>query len=608
MPSGRNEVCIAGPAGELAATRRCSAVPGTAETMWRNGHQDSEVNQEHTDRIAGATSLARRGDLDGAVALLSAGAREFPETPGYHRALADTLLARGDRSGARECLRALLRITPADAHAWLTCATLSHAAGDLHEALQEVRQALALDPANVDGWLECGVIFRHLGNMENAEACYRQALAADPSSARALFNLGNVSREKEDFGQARDLYEQALRLDRGNGDIWNNLGFALHQLDDAEAALSCYQRACLLSPDTAGVYINIGNLLKEQNDLAGAVSMYARALDLNPLHPEAHHSLSLVLLSMGDFEAGWKEFEWRLQCTDTGGRAGVRTFPRPRWDGSPLNGRRLLVYAEQGLGDTIQFARFLPRLAASGARIIFACYPRLIGLCRSLEDIEEIADITSPTLPGFDAYTALMSIPHLTGLTLGSIPSLMPYLGTGSELSPACQDILRTSGFKAGVVWASNTRNRIAAMKSLPIRECIPLAGIDGVTWYSLQAGEAAAEAEECREAFPLVRIPSSMDTMDVTAAVIKELDLVITVDTSIAHLAGALAKPVWTLLPFAADWRWMAGRTDTPWYPTMKLFRQTHRGDWSGPVGRICDELRKTVAAYPGSLPGRNP
>ena len=605
MPSRSNEVCIAGPAGELAATRRSSPLPETAETMRRNGHQDTEVNEEHAERLAAAASLARGGDLDGAVALLSSGVREFPETPGYHRALADTLLARGDRSGARVCLRALLRITPADAHAWLTCATLSHAAGDLQEALQEVRESLTYDPANVDGWLECGVIFRHLGAMENAEACYRQALACDPSSVRALFNLGNVAREKEDFGRARDLYQEASLLDRGNGDIWNNLGFALHQLDDAEAALSCYRRACLLSPDTPGVYINIGNLLKEQNDLTGAVSMYAKALELNPLHPEAHHSLSLVLLSQGDFESGWKEFEWRLQCTDTGGRAGVRTFPRPRWDGSSLNGRRLLVYAEQGLGDTIQFARFLPRLAGSGARIIFACYPHLIGLCRSLEGIEEIADITSPTLPGFETYTALMSIPRLTGLTLGSIPSSMPYLGTGTAPSPACQDLLRTPGFKAGLVWASNTRNRIAAMKSLPLKKCIPLAGIDGVTWYNLQAGEAAAEAEECREAFPLFSIPSSMETMDETAAVIKELDLVITVDTSIAHLAGALAKPVWTLLPFAADWRWMSDRTDTPWYPTMKLFRQTHRGDWSGPVGRICDELRKAVAAFPGSQTG---
>jgi Tfp pilus assembly protein PilF len=557
---------------------------------------------------AAADALIRDGDLEGAVMLLSSGAREFPGDPAYPRALAGALLARGDKRGARESLRALLRLTPDDARAWLTCATLSHEAGELQEALQEVHRALTVDPSSVDGWLECGVIFRHLGNLENAEACYRRALAHDPSSSRALFNLGNAARQKEDFGRARDLYEEALRLDRGNGDIWNNLGFALHQMDDLEGALSCYQKACLLSPDTAGVYINIGNLLKEQNALAGAASMYARALELNPLHPEAHHSLSLVLLARGEFAAGWKEYEWRLRCTDTGGRAGVRTFPRPLWDGSPLAGRRLLVYAEQGLGDTIQCARFLPPLRASGGRIIFACYPHLVGLCRSLDGIDEIVDLTSPALPGFDVYAALMSIPHLIGLTLESLPSRVPYLGTPTEPSPSCRELLRVAGFKAGLVWASNTQNRIAAMKSLRLRECLPLAGIDGVTWYSLQAGNAAAEAEECREAFPVVQIPASMETMDETAAVIKDLDLVITIDTSIAHLAGALGKPVWTLLPFAADWRWMADREDTPWYPTMRLFRQTIRGDWSGPVRRIGDELRRAVAAFPAGRTRRTP
>ncbi len=465
---------------------------------------------------------------------------------------------------------------------------------ELPQALERIRQSLNRDPADVAGWIECGILLRRSGEREKAETCFCQARALDPASVRALFNLGNLARERGDVTRAASLYQEACRLEPGNADVWNNLGLCFHAVNDLDAALRAYRRAASLQPRDARLYVNIGNALMEQNLPDDAVEAYASALKLDPAEAEAHHALALALLARGDFEQGWREFEWRLQCIDTGNRIGARTFPRPRWDGSPLEGRKLLVYAEQGLGDTIQFARFLPLPAQQGGRVIFACYPQLMDLCRTLEGVESLVDVTAGMLPDFDCYAALMSLPHLLGLATGEPTAAAPYLQPHATLSPAAVTRLHGSGLKVGLAWASNTKNRIAAARSIPFSALLPLASLAGVRWFSLQLGEAREVGPAMDAAFPLTGLLSEDDTMDATAALVEKLDLVITADTSIAHLAGALGKPVWTLLPFAADWRWLRRGTTTPWYPTMRLFRQGRRGDWVGVISQLCEELQR--------------
>jgi cytochrome c-type biogenesis protein CcmH/NrfG len=494
---------------------------------------------------------------------------------------------------ARAQLQDRVQSNPEDVEGWFNLGILSRDAGQVAEAEEYFHRVVILAPMRSDACVELGLLRRNAADLHGAVAWYRRALDLDPQCVSARFNLANCARDEEAFDAAAADYSLILRMEPDHHGAWVNLGFVYQQQLRYAEAMQCYQQAMALRPDIAGTYVNIGNLLKAQNENEGAIAAYRAALQLEPGSAEAHHSLGLAYLTLGDFTRGWEQYEWRLRCRDTGGRIGARTFARPLWRGEDPSGKTILVYAEQGYGDNIQFARFLPLLQERGAKVIFACYPHLVKLFSRFTGVDQLVALEAQDeLPQFDAYAALLSLPALLRIDPWQVSPVIPYLW-GDEKRVRQWAGLKTRGrIAAGLVWASNTRNLHARLRSLALSDLAPLLSRPDIDFYSLQI-----ESPGQSKAFPELRrnicfLGSAIETFEETAAIVENLDLVLSVDTAVAHLAGAMGKAVWVLLPYDADWRWLRERDDTPWYPGMRLFRQESLGRWDEAVAKVCRAL----------------
>ncbi len=324
-----------------------------------------------------------------------------------------------------------------------------------------------------------------------------------------------------------------------------------------------------------------------------AIAACRQAIALNPDLAIAHSNLSLVLLTFGHFEEGWREHEWRLKC---GPKFRPRLFHQGQWNGEDIAGKTILLYAEQGFGDAIQFARYAPLMADLGAKVVLECHPELVQLFTSLRGIERLVAAGEP-LPDFDFHCPVLSLPLAFERRLKIIPAQVPYISPGPQLIDQWKRRIgpKTDAFKAGIVWAGRPTHTNDRHRSMKLRQFAPLAGIEHLEFYSLQKGPATTEMASAPPGFRLYNFTSDLADFVDTAAMIANLDMIIAVDTAVAHLAGALGKNVWVMLPYAADWRWLRGRNDSPWYPTMRLFRQKSWGDWDGVVG----EVRQALAAW---------
>jgi len=428
----------------------------------------------------------------------------------------------------------------------LQLASLTHALDRIPETIALYEQYLALEPDNANARNNLAVAFLAQDDPERAIYHYQQAIAVNPQCAEVYYNLGVVWGQQGQFAQARQQYERAIAL----------------------------------KPDYLDAYNNLAGVLLEQSEVQEAIGQYHKILALEPDSIGAHRNLGIALLQMGDLKNGFAEYEWRWQSPDFAKNKSLHNFPQPRWDGSDLQGRTIAIYTEQGFGDAIQFIRYIPLVKARGARVIFECEPALMRLFATVEGIDQLVE-WGAQLPAFHVHTSLMSLPHLLGTTLETIPAQVPYL-YGSEASEALKRLLRTDlPIKVGIVWGCKPTHGTAHKRSCSLGEFSPLLDIPGVAFYSLQKGPQVRELDQFQD--KIISLDPMLQDFADTAAIIAQLDLVISIDTAVAHLAGAMGKPVWVLLPFAPDWRWMLHRTDSPWYPTMGLFRQSQPGDWSG-------------------------
>jgi tetratricopeptide (TPR) repeat protein len=433
------------------------------------------------------------------------------------------------------------------------------------------------------------------GDTHAAEALYRNVLAGEPGHAVAQHYLGVLEYQRGAIDAALPLLERSIGAIPNEPEFRNNLGLAYAAADREADALAQYRAALELRPDYAVAWNNLGLTLQAINDIAGATAAFRRAIDSKPDFAHAHWNLALVLLLAGSFEEGWIEYDWRLALPELG--KGRHTYLGPTWDGRPMHGKTLLLYAEQGLGDALQFARYATPIAASGTRVLIHCPEPLQALLASVRGVDQVIVGDAP-LPPFDAHVALLSLPRALGTTPATIPAAVPYVRAADERRAEARANLaaRSERWKIGIAWAgskahTNDRNRSCSLAFL-----VPLFRVADIAWYSLQQGDAAAEVGATPRAEGLVPLVEGTK-LDDTAALIAELDLIISVDTSIVHLAGALARPCWVLLPFAPDWRWMLGRDDSPWYPTLRLFRQPRPRDWPTVVTRVTSELQLLVA-----------
>ena len=386
-----------------------------------------------------------------------------------------------------------------------------------------------------------------------------------------------------------------------NAATHSNLGNALRFQGKLDEAIASYQQALRLQPDYADAHSNLGNSLRDQGLIDEAIASYQRALQLKPDYAEAHLNLSMPLLLRGNFDQGWAEYEWRWRFKGFLPKGASRPPTTDRdWDGSPLRGRSILLHAEQGLGDTIQFIRYASLLKESGAaRITLVCPPSLQRLLSRCPDIDQI--VTGSPFPDFDVCAFLLSLPRPLGtLSIEAIPAKVPYLDCAPELVERWDARLAElgagrPGLRVGIAWQGYPGHKGDLWRSVRLEQFAALAEHPGIHLISLQQGPGSEQLEKT----PGLALPIGPELADLaeTAAVIRCLDLVISVDTAVAHLAGALAAPVWLALPMVPDWRWLLERPDSPWYPTMRLFRQEKRGEWNEVFGRIKDALS---AAYP--------
>jgi tetratricopeptide (TPR) repeat protein len=459
---------------------------------------------------------------------------------------------------------------------------------------------LRLQPDLAEAHDNLGNALKERGELEEAVACYRQALRLKPDLAEAHSNLGSAFQGQGKLEEAVACYRQALRLKPDLAEAHNNLGGALKDLGELEEAMACCRQALRLRPDYAEAHIILGSALQDRGELDEAMACFQQALRLKPDYPDAHLNRALTWLRRGDFERGWPEFEWRWKCKES----LPPPFRQPLWDGSPLEGRSILLHPEQGLGDTLQFIRYAPLVQRRGGRVIVACQRPLVRLLASCPGIAElVAREDAP--PGFEVHAPLLSLPRLLGTTLASIPGEVPYLRADETLVEHWRrELSPIRGLKVGIAWQGNPKYRGDRHRSLRLAQFAPLSRLAGVRLFSLQKCAGAEQLRAVAGRFDVTDLGGRLDEqtgafMD-TAAVMKNLDLVITSDSALAHLAGALGVPVWVALPYASDWRWLLEREDSPWYPTMRLFRQSRWGDWDGVFDRIAAAVEGRLRQAP--------
>jgi len=583
-----------------------------------------------SNMIAEGFQLHQAGKLTEAARRYSDVLAEDPSNCEARALLGAACLSLGQTTEAIIHLREALRINPDHAGARDNLGVALAKAGQLEEAVAHLRSALSLRPTQPETLANLGKVLVmsgqydeaidllrravktktsspqihfHLaqaltrqGRLEEAVDVYRAVIALKPDYTIAMVNLGSLLCDLGQMAEAEALLRDAVRLSPSMSEAWNNLGSALirqHQYGEAEDAL---RHALSIAPNDADPHYNLGFVLLKRSRPHEAIDSFSRAAELRPDYAKAHFNRAVTRLLLGDFERGWAEYEWRWQCSEF----APRTFSQPRWDGSSLNGRTIYLFAEQGLGDTLQFVRYSALVTEKGARVIVEVPGALLPLLSRTPGIDHIIEAGAP-MPPFDVQAPLMSLPRILRTQVDDIPCHVPYVFPDPQAIQRWNSRLRGEpGLRVGIAWQGNPRYRDDLLRSIPLSEFGPLAQMEGVRLFSLQRGPGTDQ---------LATLPPGMAVTDLgcsdnnqpwtfmdTAAVIRNLDLVIACDTVVVHLAGALGVPVWVLLPTSPDWRWLLEREDSPWYPTMKLYRQAEQKNWSEVISRVAMDLEALV------------
>ena len=504
---------------------------------------------------------------------------------------------RGNAHGAIPLVQRATTICPTSAAAWNTLGECYRTIGQLATAINCYHKAVALDATFAGAYSNLAVALNDAGQPEPAAAAARAALAADPRMVNAHSALGQALRAQGDLAGGLAALAEAVAIAPDDAAVQNNLGVALEAVDRLDEALDAYRRAAELAPHLAVVCNNYLNVARQLCRWDEAVAWTDRALRSTPDYGPALWNQGLLQLTMGDYARGLPNYERRF--TATAQRHPPALTGRP-WDGrESMAGRTLLLYAEQGFGDGFQAARYVPIIARRVGRVVILCHREQARLFERLPGASAVAtDVAA--LPAYDRFAGLMSLPYLCGTASpAAVPAAVPYLSP----PPDCTDRWRArlarfdgGGPKVGLTWhISRARDE---RRSCPLADLAPLLDVPGVQWFGLQVGPAAAQLADVRGVVDLS--PELADFAE-TAAAVDQLDLVVTVDTAVAHVAGARGRPTWVLVPFSPDWRWMLDRKDSPWYPTVRLFRQPRRNAWGPVVERMTDELRAWAAAIGG-------
>ncbi len=510
----------------------------------------------------------------------------------YH--LGKAFEQQGKPQPAESCYNQVLESVPEHVPSLEALAALLKARGDLAGAVQLYERALRPEPQIASHHFDLGNVYQLSRRWNEAVACYRRALDINPQYSEAFSNLVNALRELNQLDEALICAERAVQLRPESAPSANNLAVVLQDMGRLDEARKQFERAVLLDPKKAELHLNLGVVLKDQGHWDEALAKYDEALQIQPGHAHTLCSRGVALLSLGRLAEGWTGYEHRIGLP----QFDTLSFPQPRWEGTPLAGRTLLIHCEQGFGDTLQFIRFVkPAVERAGeGKIVLAAQPELMPLL-SQSGYAGLVSKEQP-LPAFDVHVPLMSLPQLLGVELDTLPCEAPYLAVEQvRVDKWREELKKYSGFKIGIGWQGRPDFRGDRLRSISLETFAPLADVAEVRLISLQKGPGSEQLGAGLHRFDVVDLGDEIDRtasrfMD-TAAVMQSLDLVVTSDTALAHLAGALGVRVWLALSAAPDWRWMVEREDSPWYPSMRLFRQSRLGDWTDVFERMAAELR---------------
>ena len=550
------------------------------------------------EMIRDGVDYHRAGHLDQAEGLYRRVLGEEPENPAVLHLLAALAHQRGQSDVALDLVRRAIAGDAGVAEFHNTLGAILQAVGKSHEALNAYRRAVSLRPDYAEAYNNMAMVLQGRGECSNAIEMYRQAAQCDPDCAEIHYNLASALKSGGRPEEAADSYKRSLELKPDYAEAYNNLAIILREQGQIEQATENYRQAIRLEPDCVQFHSNLASILQHQGRLAEAIVHCEHAVRLDPecaegyynlasalrdhgrcgeaiennkhairLRPdfaEAHWNLSHDLLLNGDFAEGWEEYDWwRCDLKDFN---YPHQYDIPRWDGESFVGKRLFVHWEQGFGDNLQFVRYLPLVKARGGTLIFESPKSMFGLFREFPGIDELVEVSSDHRPDtqFDLYAPLLDMPRIFGSTLDAIPADVPYIFADSDRVDYWRQKLAGPAFKVGIVWSGNPRHGNDHRRSCALEYFSPLAQIDAVRLYGLQKGKAGAQTRQVSPEMAVTNLGEDFKDFADTAAAIENMDLVVSVDTAVTHLAGALGKRVWTILPFAPDWRWMLGRADS--------------------------------------------
>jgi tetratricopeptide (TPR) repeat protein len=502
----------------------------------------------------------------------------------------------GDLDKAERLCGGILEHRPEDFEALHLLGMVNLQRRRMVEALRLLAAALKANPDSPDAMSNLALALHTVGRYEEATLWYRHALAIAPDHPEILYNFGNACLELGRFAEARSRYDAALAIAPAHAGALVNRGNALLRLNEVEAALASYEAALAVMPGHPQILTNRGHTLRRLGRPVEALAQFDEAIAAAPEFAEARFEAGMTQLSLGDFENGWKAYEWRWK-TGAFSRQ-LRSFREPQWDGGSVAGKTILLHAEQGFGDTIQLIRYAPLLKQVGANVICEVQPELQPLLSQLEDISVIA--AGAPLPAFDLHCPLFSLPFAFKTQLETIPAGVPYLAGSAERQAYWRSRLPQGRPRAGFVWSGSASHRSDASRSIALAHLSALFQDPPLSCVSLQTELRSADKDALADLPDLSHVGGDVRDFIDTAAIISLLDIVVSVDTVAAHLAGAMGKSVIILLPHVADFRWMREREDTPWYPTAKLFRQPVHGDWDSVIARLRNELRRFELARP--------
>lgn len=568
--------------------------------------------------------LAIQGKPDEALISLEYVVKQDPEYGEAWSTLSSVYLAQGRFVEAEQSSRQAIRWLSDSAEAYLNLGNALLSRGHHDDALLASVKAVELDPNNAAIWCSLGVIQERAERFEDAKISYKSATELAPLLSSAQIGLARTHSALGELSTAEHVLCQALKVQPDDTGLQCAMGAFCESKNDLKKAETHFRLALHLNPELVQAWVDLGNVLQNQERYAEAEQCYLDAIKVVPTHPEAHFNLgvayqrrglyeralssldraienrpefveahwyrSFIYLLMGDYALGWDEYEWRLRQ-----KANIpRPFLQPVWDGAPLNGRTILVHDEQGYGDTFQFVRYLSLVKAMGGRVVFECHSKLSAVLKGLEGYDEIVERVSPhEVPKvtFDTQIHLMSLPRVFGTRLDTVPQSMPYIKADPDrVQHWYERIASDHNFKVGLAWSSANN-----IRSCNLADFQPISDIPGISLYSLQKGPGSEQADAPPTGMRLIRMDREMDLVERfvdTAALMMNLDLIISIDTSIGHLAGAMGCPVWTLLSASPDWRWTHKGTETPWYPNTRLFRQQESGDWASVFAQVRDSL----------------